>query len=337
MLPLMRDYANAELETAPDFKALAHERWVEWYLSFVETHGGKDWTDWQNYEHLEQEWTVVQAVIEWCIAADRYAEVCQFWQKVRCYSHAQGYRSNRLTCWASRIDWTNWLIHAAEQRQDQSTAAAVMFDQAWTLTLLGQPHHLAAAAPLFASAWNYRGSTELAFQIDLAIHIAVWHIQQQQFSAASSWLKDAETLLNSPSLDAAHLRLWIQWHYYQGEIAYKTENYAQAQFHFQQALHQAKTADWQRVIFLTKDWLADVALKQGNLAEARLLMEAGLQVAQVHDDRCRMAFCMRALARLEQSLGNQSLAHEWIEAAKQLFEELGMRTEAGETIALLTA
>jgi tetratricopeptide (TPR) repeat protein len=337
MLPLTRDYAIAELKTASDFKVRAYDRRVEWYLTFAEAHGGKDWTDWQNYSPLEQEWDNLQEVIEWCIASDRYSEVCQFWQKVRCYSHAQGYWHNRLTCWATRLDWTDWLLQAAEQRQDRTTAADVLFDRAWTLTLMGQPHHLQAAESLFSRAWDYRDHTELSFQIDLAIHIAVWQIQQQQFSEASLWLQDAETLLQTASsIDAtAQKRLWIQWHYYHGEIAYKTEDYLQAQVHFQQALHQAQDINWRRVIFLAKDWLADIALKQGEISEARLLMEVGLQMAQEHGDRCRTAFCMRSLARLEQFLDNQVTARRWAEEARQLFEQLGMRVEAVETLELL--
>ncbi|HEY9695950.1 MAG TPA: NB-ARC domain-containing protein [Trichocoleus sp.] len=337
MLPLTRDYAIGELETDADLKARAYQRRVEWYLRFAETHGSKDWTDWQNYGPLEQEWSNLQEVIEWCIAGDRYTEVCQFWQKVRCYSHTQGYRSSRLTCWATRLDWTDWLIQAAEQRQDSAMAADVLFDRAWTLTLLGQPHHLEAAESLFARAWEYRHYTNLPFQIDLALHIAVWRIQQQQFSEAALWLQATEIMLQTASsIDkTVHQRLSTQWHYYQGEIAYKTESYAEAQGYFRQVLHQAEALDWRRVIFLAKDWLADIALKQGNLAEARQLMLAGLQVAQAHHDACRTAFCMRSMARLEQIQGNRAVARNWAEDAKRLFEQLGMRAEAGETIELL--
>ena len=337
MLPLTRDYAIAELETQPEFKTLAHNQRVDWYLTFAAAHGGKDWTDWQNYDPLEQEWNNLQEVIEWCIAGDRYLDVCQFWQRVRCYSHAQGYRSDRLTSWATRLDWTDWLIQAAEQRHDHAMAASILFDRAWTLTLLGQPHHLQDAESLFSRAWDYRSYTDLPFQADLAIHIAVWHIQQQQFAAALQWLQSAETLLHTASAtDAiAQQRLWIDWHYYQGEIAYKTENYSQAQTHFQQAFQQAQAINWRRATFLSKGWLADIALKQGNFSEARLLMEEGLQMAQAQGDRCRTAFCMRSLARLDHTQGNLAVAQRWAADAQQLFEQLGMRVEAAETGDLL--
>ncbi len=345
MLPLTREYAIAALSAEPEFQALAHNRRVQWYLTFAELHGGKDWRDWQNYSSLEQEWNTLQAVVEWCIADDRYLEVCQFWQKIRCYSHAQGYRSDRLTCWATRLDWTDWLIQAAEQRHDWTIAAEVLFDRAWTLTLLGQAHHLEAAEPLFVKAWSYCRDADLAFQIDLAIHVAVWQIQRQQFPEALCWLKDVETLLNAVSSlettadhtadPTANQRLWIQWHYYHGEIDYKMADYNQAHIHFSQALEQAQALDWQRVIFLIKDWLAHIALKAGDLPRARLLLEEGLQIAQAQDDSCRIAFCMRSLAQLEQAQGNQPLARHWADHAKQQFEQLGMIVEARETVELL--
>ncbi|MBD1909458.1 MULTISPECIES: AAA family ATPase [unclassified Leptolyngbya] len=336
MLPLTREYAIAQLNADPDLKLRQHQRRVEWYLTFAETYGGKDWTDWQNYGPLEQEWENLQDVIEWCIAGDRYEEVCRFWRKARCYSHAQGYSKNRLSCWATRLDWTNWLIQAAEQRQDWPTVAEVVFDRAWTLTLLGQPHHLESAKDLFARAWDYHLYLQPATQVELATHIAVWHIENLDFVEALHWLQRAEMMVQETELEAtAYQRFSIRRHYYRGEIAYKTEDFTQAQAHFEQALQQAQQIDWRRVVFLTKDWLADVALKQGNVTDARVWMEEGLQVAQKSGDRCRTAFCMRSLARLEYSQGNGAEAHHWASEALSMFAQLGMISEAQETTDLL--
>ena len=105
--------------------------------------------------------------------------------------------------------------------------------------------------------------------------------------------------------------------------------------HFQQAFQQAQAINWRRATFLSKGWLADIALKQGNFSEARLLMEEGLQMAQAQGDRCRTAFCMRSLARLDHTQGNLAVAQRWAADAQQLFEQLGMRVEAAETGDLL--
>lgn len=154
LLELTREYALAELETHPNFAHAVRARWVRWYHGFAQEHGGKDAKEWQEYEPLEQEWDNLQAVIEWCIANHRDEDVQQFWQQVNCYTHIQGYRRNRLTVWNTRLDWANWLIQAAKQRQDWATALEVMLVQGWTLTLLGEPRHLEQAHILYQDAWN---------------------------------------------------------------------------------------------------------------------------------------------------------------------------------------
>ncbi len=123
--------------------------------------------------------------------------------------------------------------------------------------------------------------------------------------------------------------------YYQGEIYYKTQQYHQANLLFQQVLEQARAIGWQRAIFLAMDWLADIAIAQGNLHEAQPLLIEGLRVAEHNQDKCRAAFCKRSLARLEQARGNLRLAYHWATEAKESFESLGMMPEAEETQALL--
>ena len=335
ILALTREYALAELATHPNFEQAARNRWINWFLSYVQQHGGKDGKEWQEYSLLDQEWDNLQAVIEWCIASDRYDEMRQLWQQVNSYTYTQGYRQNRLNVWNARLDWADWLIQAAEQRQDWFTALEVMFDQGWTLTLLGQPRHLEQAHILYQKAWELRHHQTISFQAELAINIAVLRIQQHLFSEATQWLQRAQHLLDRVGIESARLRSQIQIWYYQGEIAYKTENYDQAQTLFQQALVQADHLNWQRAKFLTKDWLADIAIQQQHFSEAQHLLEEGLQVAEANQDECRVAFCERSLARLEKARGNGAIAQHWATTAQQRFEELGMLIEAKETAVLL--
>lgn len=174
--------------------------------------------------------------------------------------------------------------------------------------------------------------------MELAINWAALLIQQQQFLQASEWLQQAQTLLACPEMDAvSRQRSTIQMQYYQGEIAYKLENYPQAQLLFQQVLTEAEQCNWQRATFLAKAWLADIAIQKQHFHEAQHLLEEGLHVATVNQDGCRVAFCQRSLARLETARGNRDAAHRWAMDAKQHFEQLGMRTEARETEILLQA
>jgi LuxR family glucitol operon transcriptional activator len=336
LLALTREYAIAELTSHASFEQQARERWIGWYLNFAQMHGSKDWKEWNDYEPLEQEWENLQDVIEWCIAHDRYEDVRQFWQRVNCYTHVQGYRGNRLNDWRTRLDWADWLIQAAEQRQDWKTVLEAVFDQGWTLTLMGQPKYLDRADALYQRVWEIRHYKDAHFQIELAIHIAVLRIQQQQFESAIAWLEKAQQLLESVQIEEALIqRTQIHLGYYHGEIDYKTGNNDSAKTRFQQVLEQAESTGWQRAVFLARDWLADIAIQQGNFSEAQRLLTEGLWVAEANRDRCRAAFCQRSLAHLEKNLGNRAIATRWAEAAKQSFEQLGMISEIQETMTLL--
>ena len=332
MLPLTRSLAVAELKTIPDFEHHARDRWVEWYLCFAKEHKGKDWKQWDHYQYLEQEWDNLQDAIEWCIANDRYIDARQFWRYVNCYSQAQGYRSNRLTCWNTRLDWLEWLIQAAEQHQDWLTVADVLFDHAWILTLLRNPHYLEKAECQFARAWQLRHHQTDIFQINLAIHIAAFKIQQNQFDAAMEWLDRATELLANGSLDplAAQQQSTVL-NYYRGEIYCKTGHAQQAKTVFQTVLSQAQTLDLQRIFTSTHDCLVDIALGEGQFTTAQDLLANELRMAEAQHDYGRVAFCKRSLAQLEKVRGNGAIARQWAAEAKHLFERLGMVSEVQDT------
>lgn len=333
MLSLTKELTGTELKADPNIELQLRERWLEWYLHFAQEHGNKDWQEWQDYRNLEREWSNLQDAIEWCIEQNRYPEVRQFWQSVKGYTHMQGQRHDRRSCWDMRLDWTDWLLQTAEQQQDWQTALEIMLDQGWTLTLLGQSRHLERADALYQHAWELRHHKAPAFQTNLAIQIAFLHIERQQFIEAMEWLTQAR---QSTDLDPlAEQRQQLQLDYYEGSICYKTEDYHRAQLLFQQVLHRAEALQWQRAIFLAKAWLADIAIQQRNLDEAEAVFQEGLQVAEANQDECRAAFCRRSLARLEQARGNRHLAHQWAQSAWQGFEQLGMLTEAQETFDLL--
>lgn len=336
MLSLTREYVAAELAAHPTFEQQARERWLEWYISFTQEHGGQDAKEWNDYTVLEQEWENLRAVMDWCIAHDRYKDAHRLWQQVQSYTHARGYRGDRLTDWNTRLDWTTWLTNAAEQRCDWSVLLDLLSDQGWTLTLMGNSQRFQQAEQLYAKAWGLRSHKDTVFQANLAIRRAVLQIQQETFDQALQWLQIANQLLDTcPEETVAVTRSLTQVLYYYGEVAYKTGDYFYAQNLFEQALVQAEEANWQRAMFLIKDWLADTAIQLRQFSDAQELLQEGLQVAINNRDTCRTAFCERSLAQLEKAQGNAAIAQQWATTAKQRFEALGMITEATETIALL--
>lgn len=333
MISLTRELTSAELMAHPEFETAARERWIRWYLDYAAQSIGQNWQDWQTYTVLETEWGNLQTVIEWCIEQDRYEEVKQFWQIVKGYTHAQGYRVDRRTCWNTRLDWTDWLLQAATDRQDWRTELEVRLDRGWTLMLMGQSQSLEQADRLYRQAWQQRQSYPLREQTNLAIQIAALQIECQQWDQGYDWITEAATLWSHQPQPCP--RQQIQIDYYEGKLNYKTGEYERAQVQFQQVLQQAEVMGWQRAVALAKNWLADIAIQQHNLDFAETVFQEGLQIAATHQDACRAAFCRRSLARLEQARGNHSIARQWAEAAKQTFEQLGMGIEVQETIELI--
>jgi LuxR family glucitol operon transcriptional activator len=145
LLPLARSCVLAELAANSEFECLARNRWVDWYLSFVREHGGEDWNGWDDYQPLGQEWENIINVMDWCIARDRYTDACQLWSDVKYYIYSPAHQRDRLTNWETPLIWLDWLIQAAQTREDWSTAAEMMDARAGKLAqqLLSERRRLA--------------------------------------------------------------------------------------------------------------------------------------------------------------------------------------------------
>ena len=337
LLPLTRGYCLAKLKAQPDFEQELRNRWIGWYLKFARESGGKDWKEWNEYDRIRQEWENLTDVIEWCIDRDRYPDVRKFWQSIKCYSHVRGYvKGDRSQNWDTRLDWTDWLIEAAQRHEDWSTAAEVMFDRAWTLTLIGQNQPLEAAAVLFARAWKIREYADPIFQINLAIHICAFRLQQQRLKQATQWLERAKTMFDAESIEEPMAtRFSIHLLYYEAGICDRMGWGDRAQNLYEQALEKARCQGWNRAVFLIKNWLADLAIKQRQFDKAREILEEGLRVAERNQDRSRAVFCQRSFAFLEKAKGNFPKARDWAIEAIKGFESLGLTLKAREVQVLL--
>ncbi|NER37047.1 MAG: RNA polymerase subunit sigma-24 [Oscillatoria sp. SIO1A7] len=366
MLALTRGYVLAEIKAHPEFEAEARSRWVSWYRIFVEKYGGKDETEWQDFSEIEAEWENLGEAIEWCIARERYEDVLYFWQQVKSYSYSRGRQRDRLTYWTVNKQWEDWLLQAAEAREDWPSAVEVMRDRAWKLTLKGREKDLEAADAIFARAWDLRNYRELSAQLDLAICIAGLRIEQKQFEDALDWLNQGDELLkkwqgageqgageqgaeeqrdfslhptpytphpsSSPTLESEEvMRFRIRLLHPEGQINYNSGEYDKAKIAFQKVLELAQSISWQRVEFLAKDWLGHIAIKEGDFDLAELLFLKSIDIAREKKDNCRIAFCKRGLARLESERGNPREACKRGREALAEFQNLGMTVEAEET------
>ncbi|MBW4507781.1 MAG: AAA family ATPase [Scytonematopsis contorta HA4267-MV1] len=325
LLQLTREYALAELAANREFAEQLRQRWVDWYVNFSEAYGGTNWKEWHlSYGFLEIEWENLRAVLEWCISQGRYIDARAIWQRIKGYIHVRGY-------WDERLDWTAWLIEVAKHSGDSAFAAEVMCDRAQTLVNMRYSNNLQEAEMLLQEAWDLRRHQSRKFQLELATNMVILCIQQEKWLSAENWLAEEEKILQqAPLSELEKKEQQVHILYYRGQIAFKTGKYQQAHNIFVQALERATTAGWQRATAAIQNWLADIAIIQGNLKQARQLLEVSFPMAQRHKDKRSIAFHQATFAKLEKFSGNLAAAKAWAKEAIEGFESLKMSTEAEE-------
>lgn len=323
--PLTRTYINAELNKHPKFEQNVRNRWVDWYLNFLEPCLRTNWRDWQEFTALEQEWDNLKTVIEWCRVQERYDDFKRFWQQLKSYTQLQGY-------WYECISWTEWLMEASANRNDTETLIDTLYHNSRTHYLFNHPRHTETAEQLGYQALKIaQTQNNWSSQVNLTIHLAALCSQQQQFDQALNWLNQGESLLQQFAReDQSEVYQWIDINYYKAEIYLKNKHYQQAKQFYSNALKKAEIVGWKRAIAYTKGWLAAVAIAQGKWGEAEQLLNfVFAQARQHHDKRC-LSICQSYWALLEKKRGNLTAAQQWARSAKAGFEQLNMDSKVIE-------
>ena len=329
MLPLTREFALAELAAYPDFEQEARKRWVEWYINFVETYGGKDWEEWHiKFDRIEEEWENLLAVFKWCADHERYDEIRFCWLSggLLQFAYIYGYWDNRLT-------WLTWLIQEAERRGEWSRAAEAMTEKGYILTLMNR---LEEAENLFRRIWDLRTYTDSVAQVKLAESFARFYIYQKQYTNALYWLEQVDTLQARAKLaEPEHSRRKTVALNFYGQIYFEMQDFSKAEICFRKAIEQAQTVSYQRGLIYAQKYLADIAIERGRLDEAELLLKMGFTIPERNKDKRRMALYMSSFAHLYKKRGSLNEALRWAKDAYDRFERLGMRREAEEMHLLL--
>jgi LuxR family glucitol operon transcriptional activator len=177
-----------------------------------------------------------------------------------------------------------------------------------------------------------RKTLDINFKFNLAIHIVYLRLKEQKFKKATFWLNFSKKLLQQANLHEEIAKYqWVHIFYYRGKISDFSGDYEQAKFYYNQAIDLAETIGWKRAINMVKNWLADIAVKQGNLKEAKPMLEECLRVAEENSDKCSIAFCKESMAFLENKNGNLQEAIRLANLAYENFISLGMLIEAEAT------
>ncbi|WP_292738434.1 tetratricopeptide repeat protein [Nostoc sp. JL31] len=329
MLSLTREYALAQLAAYPDFEREARMRWVRWYLDFAYSYGGEDWEKWIHYNRLKEEEGNLRAVLYWCKNQDHYAEVRDLWLLLNHYANLYAY-------WDDRLDWLQWLIEQSERRGEWSSLVKFMIRKTWLLIRECSPQSLTQADEILQRAWVLRDHADSCVQADLAENMARLRIRQSNYTDARHWLIVEEKLVIDANLDERqHIRYFIPVLYHRAEIFYSEGEYFSTKKLFQDVMKSAEKINWHRVINSAQNWLADIAIEQGDRDEAQKLLIQGLTVAESSNNKRRLARYQRSLARWERRWGSVQKACQLSTQAINSFERLGMTRDAQEMQTLL--
>jgi len=328
MLPLTREYALSELAAHSSFEQEARVRWIEWYKDYTEKYGGKDWDDWHiKYDHIEEEWENLLTVFDWCAIHERYDDIRFLWQERRLgtFAHMYGY-------WDDRLLWLRWLIQFAEKRGDWSNAVKAMVDLGSTFTLMGQ---FEEADQHLKKAWDMHQYADHQVRLFLTQKFAQLRIRQKDYDDALEWLNRAEVLLNEivPFLEEPErTRRWVDFQSRRGFLFYQMKDYKKAELYYLDMLNQAQTISWYRPVFFARNHLAFIAIAQGRLDEAEVLLQMSLPVDK---DKRLAAIHQHTLAYLYHKKGDVSEARRLAAEALDGFERLEMKQEVKEVEELL--
>jgi TPR repeat protein len=331
VLTLTREYTQVELAAYPEFEREARERCFKWYMDFAKKYGGEDWEEWSiKYDHLDEEWSNLQGVLEWLASQERYTDVKNLWKHIDNYIDLYGY-------WEQRLDWLQWLIAESSRRTSElSTYVEAMSKRGWTLTLIGGKQQI-EASKLLEKAWELRESVDLGMQAYIANHMAVLRMTQERYEQALQWLDRQQDLVNQASFEEQYLiRHQILIDYYRAEIiSYWRQDDDQAKHLFEQVIERGQKIGWQRFVNYAQNRLGDIAIIQGDLPKAEKLLKQGLFVAQHNKEKRRIAHYKASLVRLEKACGNLQKAHELAIEALKLFKREGITKDAEEMRSLL--
>jgi DNA-binding Xre family transcriptional regulator/tetratricopeptide (TPR) repeat protein len=335
MLLITREYVLEELAKCPDFEREARDRWIKWYLDFTQKHGGKDWEDWRvKYEALADESNNIEQVLVWCAVHQRYDNAKNLWESIDDYIDLYNF-------WQKRWNWWTWIIQQSKQRGDIPTYVKAMREKGWTLTLMGSRENQRKADELFTRAWDLKHEIDLSIQASLASDIAVLRMTQEQYEQGLQWLDRAEAIFNNINPDSLEerdrLRIYISIAYYRAEINYLQESYDLAKPLFQEVVEQGKRIGWQRFANYAQNYLADIAVIEGDFAESERLLKTGLLIAESYKEKRRVALYQASYARLEKARGNLDKARKWAEIALQSFINEGIAKETAEMRLLLAS
>ena len=321
MHSLTHDYMRMKLDENLEFKHQAQKRWVEWYLQILSPFAA-DWLDWQDDDILQQDWTNIRTVVEWCMEEGHYQQVWQAWQGLRSYTLYRGY-------WDERKAWMEWLAQQAQRLDDYAALTKALYYQGQTLAHLDETDASGKALSLFEQAWSSREAVSPEFQFEIVSYLIALSLRQNRLHEAQTWLAQGQALLDEiVDKYPLHLRQQCQVYYLRAEHHFRRHQYEAARREYTNALELAEATQWKRLTAYIKGWIARLLLAQDDYDNAANFLAESLSAAKRHRDKRSSAQCYYTFAQIAKGREDTEQLKDWVALAHQEFQQLGMEKEA---------
>jgi len=331
MLPLTREYALAELAGHADFESEARERWVNWYLRFAKNYGGHDMQEWHvSFDELESEWENLLVVFDWCANQKRYDVIKAFW----CAEEGPSVADFTLIygLWGDREHWLSWLIDKAGTRGDALTDLDALASYSYTLTLMSRYDE---AEEIFKRGQTLLPHAEPQVKARFLLNYGYLCVFQNRFEEADHLLDQATTAAQQVQDETLRTRLMLNIDYNRAACSYWKNDIASARAGFSGVMRRGNAFGWQRLANYAQNYLADIAIGEGNYNEAERLLGPGLTMAERNNEKRRISGYKRSFAHLTQKQEKLEDAIKWAKEARDGYEKLGAEKELQEMDTLI--
>ena len=311
ILPITREYALVELSKFPTLEQNLRERWIDYYLEFTEQYGGKDWKRWRiKYDVLEEDWSNVLQVLDWCAANGLYDRVIKIWKNVDNYIDLKG-------DWNNRLKWWKWLEIQSSQRQDWSIYIDAFSAQAWILILKGGSYLNEVSEKIESAYKIVENPPEVCeAKANLGIVNSIWLKTNCQHQESLDKLDEVEQLIKKIHLEEKYrLRYLTRINYYRAEVyncQYNSNrDLTNVKNLLNQVCQQGEAIGSSRFVNYAQNELANIAISEQDYDKAKKMIDRGLREAELWRELTRIGHWLASFWRLAKSQGNLEQAEEY--------------------------
>ncbi len=318
--PLVRAFAGVKLVEQPGFEEGARERWVGWYMVLAQQVGWC-WQDPRKLTLLDREQEVSFQVLLWCANHARATAVLELAANLSYYYHVRG-------LWDKKTVLEHLRAQAAHALNDIN---GEVIAYSFLIQVLARQDKLTELEPHLTRLRALADLPALTDESRCMVHETLafyWMAQQAYGMARDAWHRSLPHT-EQHEYHTTRRQLWL------AVCLHRLGAIADAEGLLHDVLTRSTHLGRYRSIIGVKLRLAELALDNGHVDAADLLLEAVRAKAADYQDRENLALFQPLAARLHTLRGDLPAARASLAEAIDRFERLGMRRELAEARAEL--